>query len=70
MSIIAEGNVPSAADIRFLQRAPIEQQPPPASTVGPWAWVRENLFSSPFNVVLTILTALLLFWLIPDALRF
>ena len=70
MSIITEGNVPSAADIRFLQKAPIEQQPPPASIVGPWAWARDNLFSSPFNIVLTILTALLLLWLIPDVLRF
>ena len=59
MSIITEGNVPFASDIRFLQKAAIEQQPPPASTVGPWAWVRENLFSSPLNIVVTILAALL-----------
>jgi general L-amino acid transport system permease protein len=70
MSVITEGNVPFTADIRFLQKAPIEQQPPPASTVGPWAWVRENLFSSPFNIGLTIVTALLLLWLVPDVLRF
>ena len=70
MSIITEGNVPFTADIRFLQKAPIEQQPPPASIVGPWAWLRENLFSSPLNVVLTILIALFLLWLIPDVLRF
>jgi len=70
MSIITEGNVTSAADIRFLQKAPIEQQPPPASIVGPLAWLRDNLFSSPFNVVLTILATLLLLWLIPDVLRF
>jgi general L-amino acid transport system permease protein len=70
MSIITEGNVASAADIRFLQQAPIEQQPPPSSIVGPWAWLRENLFSSPLNVVMTILIVLLLLWLIPDVLRF
>src|SRR5947199_10107532 len=70
MSILAEGNIIPADDIRFLQKAPIEQQPPPSSIVGPWAWLRENLFSSPFNVALTILTALLLLWLIPDVLRF
>jgi general L-amino acid transport system permease protein len=70
MSIIAEGNITTAEDIRFLQKAPIEQQPPPASIVGPWAWLRENLFSTPLNVAMTVLTGLLLLWLIPDVLRF
>jgi general L-amino acid transport system permease protein len=70
MSILAEGNVVPADDIRFLQKAPIESQPPPASIVGPWAWLRENLFSTRFNIVMTILTLLLLLWLIPDVLRF
>ena len=36
MSILAEGNVIPAEDIRFLQKAPIEQQPPPS---GPWGSV-------------------------------
>ncbi len=70
MSIGSEGNVVSARDIRFLQQATIEPQPPPASTVGPVAWLRENLFSSPFNVVMTILVVLFLLWLVPDVLRF
>ena len=70
MSISAEGNVVSAQDIRFLQQASIEPQPPPASTVGPVAWLRENLFSSPFNIVMTILIVLFLLWLVPDVLRF
>src|SRR5258708_2465890 len=70
MSIIADGNVATTNDIRFLQKATIEPQPPPASTVGPLAWLRENLFSSAFNVMMTIVTVLLLLWLVPDALRF
>ncbi len=70
MSLSAEGNIVSAQDIRFLQKAPIEPQPPPASSVGPLAWLRENLFSTPFNVVITILIVLLLLWMIPDVLRF
>ncbi len=70
MSLSAEGNIVSAQDIRFLQKAPIEPQPPPASSVGPLAWLRENLFSTPFNVVMTILIVLLLLWMIPDVLRF
>jgi general L-amino acid transport system permease protein len=70
MSIIAEGNVPLAQDIRFLQKAPIEPQPPPVATTGTVAWLRANLFSSPFNIVLTIVTGLLLFWVIEGALQF
>jgi len=70
MSISSEGNIVTAEDIRFLQKAPIEPQAPPSSIVGPWAWLRENLFSTPFNIVATVLTGLLLLWLIPDALRF
>jgi general L-amino acid transport system permease protein len=39
--------------------------PPPASIVGPWAWVRENLFSSPLNIALTVLSVFLLYAIIP-----
>lgn len=33
--------------------------------IGPYAWVRENLLSSPANIVMTILTCWLLFEIIP-----
>ncbi len=39
--------------------------PPPMSVSGPWAWMRENLFSSPLNIALTILSLLLLYLIIP-----
>ena len=39
--------------------------PPPMSVAGPVAWVRENLFSSPLNIGLTILSVLLLYAIIP-----
>jgi general L-amino acid transport system permease protein len=39
--------------------------PPPISVSGPWAWMRENLFSSPLNIALTILSLLLLYVIIP-----
>ena len=38
---------------------------PPAATVGPIAWMRANLFSSPANAVTTIVLAALALWLIP-----
>ncbi|WP_027897316.1 amino acid ABC transporter permease [Zestomonas thermotolerans] len=37
--------------------------PPPRTVVGPWAWLRDNLFASPLHVLLTLL-ALYLLWLI------
>ena len=30
--------------------------PPPVSTTGPLAWIKTNLFSSPLNTALTILS--------------
>ncbi|WGF89519.1 amino acid ABC transporter permease [Marinivivus vitaminiproducens] len=43
--------------------------PPPAATTGVVGWVRQNLFSSPFNALLT-LAALYLLWLtVPPALN-
>ncbi|MFT5112169.1 MAG: general L-amino acid transport system permease protein [Parasphingorhabdus sp.] len=43
--------------------------PAPAGTVGPIAWVRSNLFSSPTNIVLTILVFWFLYKLIPGSLN-
>ena len=38
---------------------------PPSSTVGVVGWLRQNLFSSPLNVVFTLLAAYLLYLVIP-----
>ena len=37
----------------------IEQRPPPVPTRGPLVWLRKNLFSSPFNTVLTVVTGVI-----------
>jgi len=42
--------------------------PPPKNLVGPIAWIRENLLSSPTNIVLTILSAWFLIQVIPPVL--
>ena len=39
--------------------------PPPASTTGPLAWIKTNLFSSPLNTALTILSLWLLWTIVP-----
>ncbi|MBS0247729.1 MAG: amino acid ABC transporter permease [Proteobacteria bacterium] len=66
---MSEGEL-AVAELHFVRKQTLEQQPPPTSMSGPVAWVRENLFSSPFNIVLTLLIALLALWVIPDLLRF
>ncbi len=43
--------------------------PPPSNTVGPIAWIRDNLFSSPTNIILTLLCAWLLYKIIPGSLN-
>ena len=39
--------------------------PPPVSTTGPLAWIKTNLFSSPLNTALTILSLWLLWTIVP-----
>lgn len=40
---------------------------PPARHRGPVAWLRQNLFSSPINSLITILVLLMLAWILPKA---
>ena len=60
----------AVAEMHFVRQAQIAPQPPPVRMTGAIGWVRANLLSTPFNIVLTILIVLLLAWLIPALLRF
>ncbi len=66
---MSEGDL-AVAQIRFVRERTLEQQPPPASMSGAVGWLRENLLSTPFNVVMTIVIALLLFWIVPGLFNF
>jgi hypothetical protein len=44
--------------------------PPPVRLSGPIGWLRENLLSTPFNIALTIIVALILAWMIPAVVNF
>jgi len=66
---MSEGDL-AVAEIRFVRDATIEGRPPPAAMTGALGWLRQNLLSTPFNIVLTILIALLLAWVIPDLIKF
>ena len=39
----------------FVRHTPLPPSPPPASQTGMVKWLRENLFSSVFNAILTVL---------------
>ena len=52
-------------DRSFFRTENIPQSPPPVSTVGVVGWMRQNLFSSPFNTALTLLTLYLLYSVVP-----
>ena len=43
--------------------------PPPMATHGPIVWMRKNLFSSPLNILLTLVSVYLLYLMIPGALN-
>ncbi len=42
--------------------------PPPVHTIGPIAWVRQNLLSSPSNIVMTAVSIWLLYIIVPPTL--
>ena len=60
----------ATTEIAFVRRATIDPLPPPTSMTGALGWLRKNLLSTPFNVALTVLTALLLLWIVPAAANF
>jgi general L-amino acid transport system permease protein len=63
--------MPTAVDTPvFIQTKSHEALPPPNLTRGPVAWVRENLFSSIPNTILTLVVLYLLYVAIPPLLRF
>ncbi|MBI1201145.1 MAG: ABC transporter permease subunit [Rhodopseudomonas sp.] len=66
---MSEGDL-AVTELHFVRGEMVAQQPPPASMRGPMAWVRENLLSTPFNIVMTILIALLFIWAVPEVVKF
>ena len=56
----------SEKSIAFVASGQIPERAPPPSTTGVVGWLRENMFSSITNSILTILSILFLIWLIPS----
>jgi len=66
---MAEGDL-AVTELAFVRRNTIAPKAPPVATSGALFWLRTNLLSTPFNIVLTIVIVLFLAWLIPDLLKF
>ncbi len=58
------------SDKSYLRTAPSERLPRPAERAGMLGWARENLFSSPGNIVLTLICILFICWAAPPLVRF
>jgi len=52
-------------NVAFVAGGQIPPAPPPSSETGPVHWLRENLFSSVLNSILTLGSIALLVWFIP-----
>jgi general L-amino acid transport system permease protein len=63
-------SIKTGGSAAYVRTTEAEKLPPPASLVGVQGWVRENLFSSPFNIMMTVISALLIWFLIPPLLNF
>ncbi|MFK0272486.1 amino acid ABC transporter permease [Ensifer sp. NPDC090286] len=53
----------------FVRASMIEGSAPPAAKGGVVRWLRNNLFATPKDTVLTIISLLLLAWLVPPAIQ-
>ena len=58
------------APLQFVRTEKLESMPPPRLMRGPIAWIRENLFSGPFNTALTLFSLYILYVIVPPLLNF
>ena len=56
--------------VAFVRTEMVPEGPPPAQTVGATAWLRENLFSSWYNTLLTLIVAYFIYLTIPPLFEF
>ena len=57
----------SETNAPFVRHKLIEEQVPPVTERGAVKWARENLFSSPFNVIMTILSLWVIYSIVKGA---
>jgi general L-amino acid transport system permease protein len=54
----------------FVRTVPINPLPPPRASTGAVGWLRANLLSTPANIGLTLLSLILIVWLVPPLVKF
>src|SRR3954468_4168895 len=54
----------------FVRGTPVDALPAPIALTGVIGWMRASLFAGPLNTILTVLTALLLIWIVPPIIDF
>ena len=54
----------------YVRGTPVDAMPAPIAMTGVIGWMRASLFAGPLNTVLTILTILLLIWIVPPIIDF
>jgi general L-amino acid transport system permease protein len=54
----------------YVRDQPVAPMPPPVRSSGAIGWLRENLFSTPFNTALTVLCVAGLIWIVPPLAKF
>ncbi|WP_333712099.1 amino acid ABC transporter permease [Yoonia sp.] len=53
----------NASNASYVRKEMIGEQPPPITEVGVIKWLRENLFSSPLNALLTVISVYVVYWI-------
>lgn len=56
------------SDISYVRTEMLDQKPPPGSSVGVQGWLKENLFSSVGNTILTVVSAVLIYMILSSIL--
>jgi general L-amino acid transport system permease protein len=54
----------------YVRGAQVDALPAPVAMTGVIGWMRASLFAGPLNTILTILTVLLLIWIVPPIIDF
>ncbi|MEO0864070.1 MAG: amino acid ABC transporter permease, partial [Pseudomonadota bacterium] len=52
------------SDISYVRTEMLDQKPPPSSSVGIQGWLKENLFSSVGNTILTVVSVVLIYMIL------
>src|SRR5215207_7395603 len=70
MSVATQDSVNASRNGSYVRATPVEAKAAPVATTGVVGWARHNLFSSRTNIALTIISLLLVFWIVPPLIEF